>query len=86
MRIGWPGHVAADGRQIEFEDTFVFGILQVVRPQAGGFRIVFNQCYLLGFTPCEFEVIDGLFVDVKHAGRSTEFRRHVRNRGTVTDG
>src|SRR5690606_28101058 len=34
----------------------------------------------------EFQVVDGLFVDVEHGGRSAIFRGHVGDGGAIADG
>ena len=84
--IGGACHVTAYAGQVEFQYTLVFGVFQVVGPQPGEFGVLLDQCNLLRFTPGQFQIIDGLLIDIEHARRGTELRRHVGNGSAVTDG
>ncbi len=48
--------------------------------------IVFDQRHLFGFASGQFQVVDGLLVDVEHRRRGAILRRHVGNRCAVADG
>ena len=86
MRIRRPRDIAHDGRQVKRQHALVLRVDQAVGPQARFFGIQFDQFHQLIVAACQFQVLDGLRVDVEHGGRGAKFRRHIGNRGTVAQG
>ena len=86
VRVGRASHVAANAGQVEAQHALVLRGCQRIRPQASLFGVLFHQGDLLRLTAGQFQVIDGLFVDVEHGRRRAVFRCHVGDGGTVTDG
>ncbi len=79
MRIRWSGNVTHHGRQVELDDALILGVLQSVSPEAGFLGVDFHQLDQCIIAAGEFQVFDGLLVDVKHRGSGAELRRHVGN-------
>src|SRR5690606_15909322 len=86
VRVGRAGHVAANTGQVKTQYAFVFRGLQGIGPQAGLFGVLFYQFNLLRLTASQFQVVDGLFIDVEHGGGGAIFGCHVGDGGTVADG
>ena len=86
VRIGRTRHVAHHSGQIELEHTLVFGGNHLIRPQTSGLGVVFHEGNLLRFTAGQFQIGNGLSVDVEHRRSRTEFRTHIGNGCTIADG
>ena len=77
VRIGWSGHVAGNRGQVKAQHALIIDLLQRIRPEAGLFRILFDQRDLLVFSAGQLEVFDGLVVDKEHTRAGAVFGRHV---------
>ncbi len=71
-------------RQVELQHALVLRVLQAVGPKTGLLRVRLHQLDEFIVTAGQLQVLDGLLVDVEHRGRRTEFRRHIGDRGAVT--
>ncbi len=86
VRVARAGHVAHHAGQVEFEHALVLGAFQGGCPQAGFLGVLLDQGNLLRFAAGQFEVLDGLLVDVEHRRGGAVLRAHVGNGGAITDG
>ena len=86
VRVARAGHVAHHRGQIEGQAALVLRAFQAVSPQAGEFGVLLDQLNLLVFTTGQFQVIDGLLVDVEHRRRGAVFRGHVGDGRAVAEG
>src|SRR5690606_32562949 len=79
-------YIAYDARQVEMQHALVFGARQAVGPQSGVLGVGLYQSDLLVLSTSEFQVVDGLLVNVEHRGRGAVLGRHVRNGRAVSQG
>ena len=86
MRIGGARHVAHHAREIESQCPFVLSVGQAVGPQPGVFCVGLDQLDLLIVPASKFQVFDGLLIDEEHRSGGSILRRHVRDRGPVSEG
>ena len=86
MGIGRTRHGARHTGQVELEHPLVFGILQAVSPETGLLGILLDQLDLIVLAAGQFQIVDGLFIDIEHGRGRTVFGRHVRDGRAVANG
>ena len=67
------------------QHSLVFGGNHLIRPQTGGLGVVFHKGNLLRLAAGQFQVGDGLTVDVEHRRSRAVFRAHVGDGRAVAD-
>ena len=72
--------------QVKSQHTFIVNVLQVIAPETSGSGIFFHQGNLFWRPTGQFQVVNGLLIDIEQPGRGSELRGHIGNSGPVADG